>query len=200
MTNFHCVFYWNAFVLYGFFSLLLNSGSCFLYFSASFLKSSHFCLHASNIFSLPSVFSCWNMMCLSMVFFVLILFGLTGLISFRIEWLDLLVVQETLKSLFQQHNSKTSILWQSTLWSNFHICTWLQKTNKQTQLWLCRPLLAKCICIICFSGEPRLTHTKKKSQLWWGSAIMPSTECNLWKLFEGTLRGGDPAKWYLNHN
>ena len=111
MTNFHCVFYWNAFVLYGFFSLLLNSGSCFLYFSASFLKSSHFCLHASNIFSLPSVFSCWNMMCLSMVFFVLILFGLTGLISFRIEWLDLLVVQETLKSLLQYQSSKASILW-----------------------------------------------------------------------------------------
>ena len=46
-----------------------------------------------------------------------------GLISFGIDLFDLLVVQETLKSLFQQHNSKTSILWQSTLWSNFHICT-----------------------------------------------------------------------------
>ena len=46
-----------------------------------------------------------------MVFFVLILFGLTGLISFRIEWLDLLVVQETLKSLLQYQSSKASILW-----------------------------------------------------------------------------------------
>ena len=32
-----------------------------------------------------------------------------GLISFRTDWLDLLAVQGTLKSLFQQHNSKTSI-------------------------------------------------------------------------------------------
>ena len=35
----------------------------------------------------------------------------SGLISLRIDWLDLLAVQETLKSLFQHHGSKTSILW-----------------------------------------------------------------------------------------
>ena len=33
----------------------------------------------------------------------------SGLISFRMDWLDLLVVQETLKSLLQHHNSKASI-------------------------------------------------------------------------------------------
>ena len=33
-----------------------------------------------------------------------------GLISFRMEWLDLLVVQGTLKSLFQHHSSEASIL------------------------------------------------------------------------------------------
>ena len=33
-----------------------------------------------------------------------------GLISFRMNWLDLLAVQETLKSLFQHHSSKASIL------------------------------------------------------------------------------------------
>ena len=36
------------------------------------------------------------------------------LISFRIDWLDLLAVQRTLKSLLQQHSLKTSILWCST--------------------------------------------------------------------------------------
>ena len=35
------------------------------------------------------------------------------LISFRIDWLDLLAVQGTLKSLLQQHSSKASILWHS---------------------------------------------------------------------------------------
>ena len=35
----------------------------------------------------------------------------SGLISFRIEWLDLLTIQGTLKSLLQHHSSKASILW-----------------------------------------------------------------------------------------
>ena len=36
-----------------------------------------------------------------------------GLISFRMDWLDLLGVQGTLKSLLQHHSSKASILWHS---------------------------------------------------------------------------------------
>ena len=34
-----------------------------------------------------------------------------GLVSFKMDWLDLLAVQGTLKSLLQHHNSKASILW-----------------------------------------------------------------------------------------
>ena len=37
----------------------------------------------------------------------------SGLISFRIDWLDLLAVQGTLKSLLQHHSLKASILWRS---------------------------------------------------------------------------------------
>ena len=37
----------------------------------------------------------------------------SGLISFRIDWFDLLAVQGILKSLLQHHNSKASILWHS---------------------------------------------------------------------------------------
>ena len=40
----------------------------------------------------------------------------SGLISFRMDWLDLLAVQGTLKSLLQQHSLKTSLL---QLYSNF---------------------------------------------------------------------------------
>ena len=36
-----------------------------------------------------------------------------GLISFRMDWLDLLAVQGTLKSLLQHHSAKASILWHS---------------------------------------------------------------------------------------
>ena len=38
----------------------------------------------------------------------------SGLISFRMDWLDLFAVQGTLKSLLQHHSSKASILWRST--------------------------------------------------------------------------------------
>ena len=38
----------------------------------------------------------------------------SGLISFRIDWFDLLAVQGTLKSLLQHHSSKASILWYSS--------------------------------------------------------------------------------------
>ena len=37
----------------------------------------------------------------------------SGLIFFRMDWLDLLAVQGTLKSLLQHHSSKASILWRS---------------------------------------------------------------------------------------
>ena len=39
----------------------------------------------------------------------------SGLISFRIDWFDLLAVQGSLKSLLQHHSSKASILWPFSL-------------------------------------------------------------------------------------
>ena len=49
-----------------------------------------------------------------------------GLIAFRMDWLDLLAVQGTLKSLLQHHSSKASILRGAQLssQSNSHIHTW----------------------------------------------------------------------------
>ena len=38
----------------------------------------------------------------------------SAIISFRIDWFDLLAVQGTLKSLLQHHSSKASVLWHST--------------------------------------------------------------------------------------
>ena len=64
----------------------------------------------------------------------------SGLISFRMDWLDLLAVQGTLKSLLQHHSSKASILQRSALFivqlSHPHMTT--GKTIALT-----RPLLAK---------------------------------------------------------
>ena len=49
-----------------------------------------------------------------------------GLISFRMDWLHLLAVQGTLKSLPQHHSSKASVLWCSAFFmvQLSHICTW----------------------------------------------------------------------------
>ena len=49
----------------------------------------------------------------------------SGLISFRIDWFNLLAVQGTLKSLLQHHSSKSSILQYSVFWNKSHICIWL---------------------------------------------------------------------------
>ena len=64
-----------------------------------------------------------------------------GLISFKMDWLDLIGVQETLKSLLQYHSSKASILWHSSFFivqlSDPHMTTGI------TIAWLDGPLLAK---------------------------------------------------------
>ena len=69
----------------------------------------------------------------------------SGVISFRMDWLNLLAVQGTLKSLLLHHSSKASILWCSA----FFIVqfSWLLE---RPQLWL-GPLSAKwCLCfLIC---------------------------------------------------
>ena len=50
----------------------------------------------------------------------------SGLISFRMDWLDLLEVQGTLKSLLQHHSSKASVLRGSSFFIvQSHISTWL---------------------------------------------------------------------------
>jgi len=51
----------------------------------------------------------------------------SGLISFRMDWFDLLAVQGTLKSLLQHHSSKASVLWraQPSLWSSSHIHSYM---------------------------------------------------------------------------
>ena len=76
----------------------------------------HYCtlLLVSSIFSSITVFSnkltlrirwpkCWN-------FSISLSNEYSGLISFRIDWFDLLAVQGTLKSLLQHHSLKASIL------------------------------------------------------------------------------------------
>ena len=63
-----------------------------------------------------------------------------GLISFRMDWLDLLAVQGTLKSLLQHHSSKASVLWLSAFYGPT-LTSYM--TTEKPQPWLDGPLLAK---------------------------------------------------------
>ena len=71
----------------------------------------------------------------------ILLINIQDWFSFRMDWLDLLGVQGTLKSLLQHHSSKASILQHSA----FFIVQFSDPymTTRKTQLWLDRPLLAK---------------------------------------------------------
>ena len=70
-----------------------------------------------SIFPSIKVFSNESVFCISWAKYWSFSFSISpsneysGLISFRMDWLDLLAVQGTVKSLLQQHSSKASILW-----------------------------------------------------------------------------------------
>ena len=77
----------------------------------------------------------------------------SGLISFRIDWFDLLAVQETLKSLLQHHSSKASILWRSAFFmvELSHPCMTTGKTialTRQTFVGKVVPLLKSCLGLL----------------------------------------------------
>ena len=94
------------------------------------MKSNHLILY-SPLFLLPSlflsirVFSNGSALCFRWPKYWSFSFSISpsseysGLISFRMDWLDLLAVQGTLKSLLQYHSSKALILQhQPSLWSS----------------------------------------------------------------------------------
>ena len=67
-----------------------------------------------------------------------------GLISFRMDWLHLLAVQGTLKSLFQHHSSKASILWCSA----FFIVQHPYMTNGKTIALTRRAFVGKVMSLL----------------------------------------------------
>ena len=69
-----------------------------------------------------------------------------GLVSFRMDWLDLLAVRGSLKSLLQHHSSKASILWRSTFFTVqlSHPCMTTGKTIALTR----RTFVSKVISLL----------------------------------------------------
>ena len=86
----------------------------------------------------------------------------SGLISFMIDWFDLLSIQGTLKSILQHHSWKHQFFGtQPSLWSNFYICTWLLDKTVFKIIWLLNwtslEHLGSCSCVLS-SGEATVTH------------------------------------------
>ena len=80
----------------------------------------------------------------------------SGLISFRIDWLDLLAVQGTLKSLLHHHNSKASVLWCSAFFM-VQLAHPYMTTGKTIALTR-RTFVGKVMCLL-FNMPSRLVIT-----------------------------------------
>ena len=99
-----------------------------------------------------------------------------GLISFRMDWLDLLAVQGTLKNLLQHHSPKVSILWCSAFFTVqlSHPYTTTGKTIALTR----RTFVGKVMCLL-FNVLSRLVITF----LLWGHKEPDTTECRSLSFF-----------------
>ena len=82
-----------------------------------------------------------------------------GLISFRMDWLDLLAVQETLKSLLKHHSSKASILWHSAFFIVQLLHTYM--TTRKT-ITLTRWAFAGKVMSLCLQSPPAVILEPKK--------------------------------------
>ena len=97
---------------------LLELAQTHVYQVSDAIQLSHTLLSPSPAFNLSSISVCSNELVIgirwpkywSFSFSISPSNQYSGLISFRIDWFDLLAVQWTLKSLLQHHSSKTSIL------------------------------------------------------------------------------------------
>ena len=71
----------------------------------------------------------------------------SGLVSFRIDWSDLLVVHGTLKIFLQHHSSKTSIIWCSTFFM-VHLSHLYMNTRKTIALAIWTFLAKSYLCFL----------------------------------------------------
>ena len=138
-------------------------------------------LHLPSLFPNIKIFSNKSDLCIRWPKYCSFSFSISpsndssGLISFRIYWLNLLAVQETLKSLLQHYNSKTSILPCSTFFKVqlSHPCMTIRKTTALT--------------ILSFVGKVMSLLFNMLSRF--VIAFLPKSECLLisWLQLQSTL-------------
>ena len=129
------------------------------------IQPSHLChplLLLPSIFPSIRVFSNQSALCIrwpeywSFSFSIIPSKGHPGLISFRMDWLDLLAVQGTLKSLFQHDSSKASILGCSAIFivQVSHPFMTTGKTIALTRQTFVSKVMSLCLCFqICYLDQ-----------------------------------------------
>ena len=92
----------------------------------------------------------------------------SGLISFRIDWFDLLAIQETLKSLLQHHNLKASIFCHSALFmvQLSHLYMTTEKTKALT-IWT---FVSKVMSLL-FNMLSGFVIALKWIEIWWSKLV-----------------------------
>ena len=127
----------------------------FLFFFADSSTMFPFLRAVASIFPSIRVFSNESALCMRWPKYWSFSFSISpsnehpGLISFRMDWLDLLAVQGVLKSLLQHHSSKASILWCSASFTvqSSHPYMTTRKTIALTR----HTFVGKVICfLICY--------------------------------------------------
>ena len=120
----------------------------------------------------------------------------SGLISFRMDWLDLLAVQRTLKSLLQHHSSKASILQRSAFFT-VQLSHPYMTTGKTIAL-ARRTFVGKVMCLL-FNMLSRLVITfLLRSKRLLISCLQSPPAVILSNLVRGFAFIGLP--WWLRHN
>ena len=116
-----------------------------------------------SIFPIIRVFSCELALCMrwtkywSFSFSISPSYENSGLISFMIDWFDLLAVQGTLKSLLQHHNLKTSIL-QWSVFFEVKLSNPYMTTGKTTALTI-QSFVGKMMSLLFFNTLSRFVMT-----------------------------------------
>ena len=134
--------------------------------SIEWVMPSNHLIHCHPLFLPPSIFPNIRVFCSESVFYIrwpkywsFIISpskGYSGLISIRMDWLDLLAVQGTVKSLFQHHSLKASVL-QSSVFFIVQLSHPYMTTGKSIAL-IRRSLLFNMLSRLVIAFLPRSEH------------------------------------------
>ena len=158
---------------------ITNSWSSFKHMSNELVMPSNYLILCCLLLLLPSifpsirVFSNESTLCIRWPKYWSFSFNIrrsnehSGLISFRMDWLDILAVQGTLKSLLQHHSSKASILWCSAFFTELsHPYMTTGKTIALTRWTFVSKVMSLLVNMLCSLAITFLQRSKRLLISW----------------------------------